>query len=1083
MRIALELYSNGLSRKYCFQDAQILIDASYCFAIDTFNCFYFNLNNFVMLKEQSSSNDMADQTDLMQRFIRQEKLIRDLKSSTSWRLTAPLRWVARASASLFKKVVIERPHDAPIAQDYTHWIKQFDAIDSSLSANMRDQVNGFAEQPLFSILLPCIEPQMADIEALIDSVQAQIYPNWELCVAVSQQTRSDVRDMLKRFAHQDARIKLGYAVAQSEDLAVLCNQALSMVSTQSSNPSVWVLRLNALDLIANKALFTLAKAVNDGENCQIMYADEDMLDAHDVRRNPYFKCDWNPELHVSHNLIGRFGIYQTVLLKDVGGYSLGMGEALDFDLTLRCLECVPSRQIWHAPWVLFHARQGQPASSGVAIEGGVKALKSHFQRLNVSTEVKDIGHGYRIHHTITSKNQPLVSLIIPTRNGLVLLRQCITSIQQKTTYQNYEIIIVDNGSDDPATLAYFTSISEADNIRILRIDAPFNYSALNNEAVKLAGGELVGLINNDIEVISPGWLEEMVSHALRPGVGAVGARLWFPDNTMQYGGVVLGMLGVAAHSHMRITREQLGYYGRASLTQNFSAVTAACLVIKKSTYEKLGGLNQQDLTVAFNDVDFCIRVREAGYRNVWTPFAELYHHESASRGYDNTPEKQRRASKEVSYMFQRWWDELLTDPAYSPNLTLQSDDFSYAWPPRVESLRRITHPQPGIAPLHERLASLVNAKHRIAYFAENVHSSTFRYRAANMAAVLNEAVGVGEVQTCAACFFTDDLQYSKHIVENADLLVISRARYDADLAALVQAFHLQGKRVLFDIDDLVFDTQVIDLIINTSGQVASDEILNYWYSVVGRMAQTLRLCDGVITTNGFLANKIKQFINLPINIVPNFANKAQLAISESLYERKLRGGSEVKTRIKLGYFSGSASHNGDLALISNALERVMAADARIDLVLVGHVDLEQAFGVRFGGYLKGHLADRLTIHPFVDYLALQKLIADVDFNLVPLQVNDFTHCKSELKYVDAAMVGTCTIASSTYAYKEAICDGKNGYIAADDQWETVLLKAIAIRDTNLPILQQLIATAYQDVQSRFTWQTQCSAILNALEIG
>ena len=1039
----------------------------------------------VISKEQSSSSDVVGPADLIQHLRAQEKLIEDLKSSTSWRLTAPLRWVTRAAASLFKKAVIAQPFDEPNTKNYTQWIQQFDVIDSSLRANMQDQVDGFAELPLFSILLPCIEPDMADLEALIDSVQVQIYPNWELCVAVSPQTRSDVRDMLNRLAHQDNRIKLCYAAAHTEDLAVLCNQALSMVSTQSSNPSAWVLRVNATDLIAAQAIFLAARALNDGKNCQIMYADEDVFDAQGVRRDPYFKCDWSPELHMSHNLIGRFGIYRTGLLRQVNGYLFEAGDAMDFDLTLRCAECVPSQQVVHLPRVLFHARLGLPPSAGFATEAGVKALDSHFQRLDISAKAENIRHGYRIRYTLPIDSQPLVSLIIPTRNGLDLLRQCITSIQQKTTYRHYEIIIVDNGSDDPAILAYFKSISTADNICILRIDTPFNYSALNNEAVKLAKGELVGLINNDIEVISPDWLEEMVSHALRPGVGAVGARLWFPDDTMQHGGVVLGMLGVAAHAHMRITRQELGYCGRASLTQNFSAVTAACLVIKKSTYDKLGGLNEIDLTVAFNDVDFCIRVRDAGFRNIWTPFAELYHHESASRGYDNTPEKQRRASKEVSYMFQRWWDELATDPAYSPNLILQNDDFSYAWPPRVESLRRITHPQPGIASMHERLANAnANAKHRIAYFAENVQSSTFRYRAANMVAVLNEVAGSGEVQACAACFFTGDLRYTKHIVENADVLVISRARYDSGLAALVQAFQLQGKRVLFDIDDLVFDTQVIDLIISTSSQIASDEILNYWYSVVGRMAQTLQLCDGVITTNGFLANKIKQFINLPINIVPNFANNEQLTISEPLYQRKLSQDDEIKTRrIKLGYFSGSASHNGDLAIISNTLERVMAADERIDLVLVGHVDLEQAFGVRFGGYLKGHLSNRLSVHPFVDYLALQELIADVDFNLVPLQINDFTHCKSELKYVDAAMVGTCTIASPTYAYQQAIRDGENGYIAANDEWEVILLKAIAIRDADFKQHNRITAAAYQDVQQRFTWATQRPTILQALELS
>jgi glycosyltransferase involved in cell wall biosynthesis len=395
--------------------------------------------------------------------------------------------------------------------------------------------------------------------------------------------------------------------------------------------------------------------------------------------------------------------------------------------------------------------------------------------------------------------------------------------------------------------------------------------------------------------------------------------------------------------------------------------------------------------------------------------------------------------------------------------------------------------QPGQPPLYDRLACLAQGKMRIAYFAENVHSSTFRYRAANMAEVLNDVVVSGDVQLSAACFFSSDLHHAAHIVQSADILVISRARYDPDLAAMVQLFKMQGKRVWFDIDDLVFDTQKIDLIISTAGQQATDAVLNYWYSVVGRMAQALHLCDGVVTTHAYLANKIKLFSNLPVKVVPNFANAAQLTVSEPLYQGKyqlkLMTGSNQSERIKLGYFSGSSSHNGDLSLISHALERVMAADARIDLVLVGHVDVEQAFGARFGGYLKGHLADRVTVHPFVDFLTLQELIADVDFNLVPLQINDFTHCKSELKFVDAAIVGTLTIASPAFAYAEAIRHDENGYLAEDDQWEAVLLKAIAIRDTDLEKHRRMVIAAYQDVQQHFTWLTQGPTILLALGLG
>jgi GT2 family glycosyltransferase len=276
---------------------------------------------------------------------------------------------------------------------------------------------------------------------------------------------------------------------------------------------------------------------------------------------------------------------------------------------------------------------------------------------------------------------PKVSIIIPTRDRAELLRQCIDSVQQKTTYPSYEIIVVDNGSTEEATLQYFAAIA-SDDVRILRDDSPFNFSALNNRAVGHATGEFVCLLNNDIEVITPDWLDELIGIAAQPGIGAVGARLWYPDDTIQHGGVILGIGGVAGHIHHGLRRGQTGYFDRAVLTQNLSAVTAACLVIRKAIYAEVGGLDEQ-LAVAFNDIDFCAKVASAGYRNAWTPHAELYHHESASRGSDIAPEKLERFQREIRWMQNRWRDFLTSDPAYNPNLSLESTPFTLAFPPRI----------------------------------------------------------------------------------------------------------------------------------------------------------------------------------------------------------------------------------------------------------------------------------------------------------------------------------------------------------------------------------------------------------------
>jgi GT2 family glycosyltransferase len=315
---------------------------------------------------------------------------------------------------------------------------------------------------------------------------------------------------------------------------------------------------------------------------------------------------------------------------------------------------------------------------------GERALNDHFERTRTlaKAEVLDFGM-YRARFAIPNP-APLVSLIIPTRNGLNLIKQCIESILAKTTYKNYEILVVDNNSDDPATLAYFATLKKNNKIQVVRDERPFNYSALNNAAADLALGEYIGLINNDIDVISPEWLDEMMGLAIQPGVGAVGARLWYPNDTLQHGGCITGVGGVAGHAHKHLPRGHFGYFARGQLIQTLSVVTAACLVVKKSIYQEVGGLDEINFKIAFNDVDFCLRVREAGYRNVWTPYAELYHHESATRGYEDTPEKQMRFRDEVLYMQKCWGSLLMNDPAYSPNLTLDHEDFSYAWPPRVK---------------------------------------------------------------------------------------------------------------------------------------------------------------------------------------------------------------------------------------------------------------------------------------------------------------------------------------------------------------------------------------------------------------
>jgi GT2 family glycosyltransferase len=291
---------------------------------------------------------------------------------------------------------------------------------------------------------------------------------------------------------------------------------------------------------------------------------------------------------------------------------------------------------------------------------------------------------------------PRVSLIVPTRDRVELLRNCIDDLLHRTDYPDLEILIVDNASVEPETLAFFDTLAAEPRVRILRQDGPFNFSALNNHAVTQATGSLIGFINNDIEVIEPGWLAEMVSHAARPGVGAVGAKLLYADGKIQHAGVILGVLGVAGHTHKGFNRHDYGYFARLQLCQNLSCVTAACMVMPKALFEKIGGFDARNLAIAFNDVDLCIRIRQEGHQVIWTPYAELFHLESASRGSDLTPENRDRFAAEVKYMLDRWGDVLRSDPYYNPNLSLDATDFSLAGTPRVTRPWRV--PSPGNDP-------------------------------------------------------------------------------------------------------------------------------------------------------------------------------------------------------------------------------------------------------------------------------------------------------------------------------------------------------------------------------------------------
>jgi glycosyltransferase involved in cell wall biosynthesis len=558
--------------------------------------------------------------------------------------------------------------------DYASCIQRNDSLTVDDVKAIAQHIPQLLLKPVLSVLMPVFNPPVDFFVSALDSVLAQHYPYWELCIVDDASTDGKIREMIDAYVAKDRRIK---AVFRTEhgDVSAALNSALELATGEC------VVLLDQADVLPAHALYHVAVEINRYPDVALIYSDEDKIDELGCRSDPYFKSDWNPDLFYSQNMISHLGVYRTALVREAGGFRSGFDGEEDYDLTLRCVARISPGRIRHIPRVLYHQRtyagtgalnwQKNRVASAVS---GQRALLDHFSHTAITVETVDVAGLYRIRYPLPEQ-LPLVTLIIPTRDQVDVLRKCIHSLQTNTDYPNFEVLVLDNQSSDPAALAYLAGLGDDSRFRVIPYNAPFNYSAINNYAVGLAQGEIIGLVNNDIEVIHADWLREMVSHVLRPEVGAVGARLLYSDTSVQHAGVILGLGGLAGHAHKYHQAESWGYCNRAKLTQTFSAVTAACLLVRKSVYEQVGGLDDENLTVAYNDVDFCIKVREAGYRNIYTPYATLYHHESISRGQENTPEKQARFQSEFSFMQKKWGNLLKIDPYYNPNLTQNTEDF------------------------------------------------------------------------------------------------------------------------------------------------------------------------------------------------------------------------------------------------------------------------------------------------------------------------------------------------------------------------------------------------------------------------
>jgi GT2 family glycosyltransferase len=544
----------------------------------------------------------------------------------------------------------------------------------ALDDKIKEKIQNFSKKPLISIIMPVynVDPKWLDLA--IKSIENQWYDNWELCIADDKSTNESLLKYLKKLSNE--KIKIIF-LEENQNISGASNAALTLASGE------YIALMDNDDEITPDALYEVVQVINQNENVDFIYSDEDFISPQGEYINPHFKPDFSPDLLLSHNYITHLSCFRKTLLDSVGDFNSEFDGSQDYDLFLRLTE--KTSDIHHIQKVLYHWRMLETSTSAnseakpESIERSKHVLEAALKRRGIEASVLhgNLNHYFRVKYAI--HDEPLVSIIIPFKDKAELLDMSINSILDTSTYSNYEIIGISNNSQEQITFDMMAELEAKDTrVSFYEYNEEFNYAEINNYAVNhYAKGEHILLLNNDIEVITPNWIESMLEFSQRDDVGCVGAKLYYPNDTIQHAGIIIGLGGYAAHSHREFPREESGYFNRLNVVQNLSSVTAACLMIKKSIYEEVGGMNDIDFKIAYNDVDFTLRVVEKGYLNIFTPYAEMYHHESLSRGEDTSPEQLARFQTEKDALYHRH-TEILTqgDPYYNPNLTHSREDFS-----------------------------------------------------------------------------------------------------------------------------------------------------------------------------------------------------------------------------------------------------------------------------------------------------------------------------------------------------------------------------------------------------------------------
>ena len=583
-----------------------------------------------------------------------------------------MRYLKLHGAAGFAKKLVKKAEDYKNRPyPYTKWYPEHMALESELEQQRKTT---FAYAPLISIVIPLYNTPVPYLKELLDSVQSQTYQNFQLCLADGSDN-SRTGDYIRENYGTDKRIQ--YKLLENNaGISENTNEAIKMATGE------FIMFSDHDDTLAPNALFEIVKEMNEHPGTDVVYTDEDKVTMDGKRYfDPHFKPDFNLDMLRCNNYICHIFVVKREILEQVGMLRKEFDGAQDFDFILRC--CEKAENIRHVAKILYHWRNhpastaGNPESKMYAYEAGRNAVQAHYDRIGMKAEVSMTEQWGRYRTKLFVEGEPLVTIIIPNKDHKKELKTCVDSLFEKTSYQNFEILIIENNSTGKEIFAYYKELEAAhENVRVLTWEKEFNYSAINNFGAEHARGEYLLLLNNDIEVKTENWMEEMLSYCQREDVGIVGAKLLFPNEKIQHAGVILGMgpSGTAGHLFYNFPGDQFVYAGRSQTTQDLSAVTAACMMVKKELYQKVGGMDEA-FQVAFNDIDFCLRVRETGKLVVFQAYAELYHHESLTRGYETSQKNKKRFKEEIKLFKTRWKDILEAgDPYYNPNLTLRRSD-------------------------------------------------------------------------------------------------------------------------------------------------------------------------------------------------------------------------------------------------------------------------------------------------------------------------------------------------------------------------------------------------------------------------